>query len=83
TRVVIGECKALDDPRRERRYTEEQYLKSPDEMAALFADIPEALENSVMIAERCSVDVRLGELFLPGSGIPVGMPQDECFRKVS
>ncbi|PKG48846.1 MULTISPECIES: DNA polymerase III subunit alpha [Halomonadaceae] len=83
TRVAIGEGKALDDPRRERRYTEEQYLKSPDEMAALFADIPEALENSVMIAERCSVDVRLGEIFLPEFGIPEDMTQDEFFRKVS
>ncbi|MDQ7732327.1 DNA polymerase III subunit alpha [Halomonas sp. SpR1] len=83
TRVAIGEGKALDDPRRERRYTEEQYLKSPDEMAALFSDIPEALENSVMIAERCSVDVRLGEIFLPEFGIPDGMTQDEFFRKVS
>ncbi|MCO7246518.1 DNA polymerase III subunit alpha [Halomonas sp. Mc5H-6] len=83
TRVAIGEGKALDDPRRERRYTEEQYLKSPEEMAELFADIPEALENSVMIAERCSVDVRLGEIFLPEFGIPEGMTQDEFFRKVS
>tara|TARA_R110002012_G_scaffold95478_2_gene230775 strand:- start:4346 stop:7852 length:3507 start_codon:yes stop_codon:yes gene_type:complete len=83
TRVAIGEGKALDDPRRERRYTEEQYLKSPDEMAALFSDIPEALENSVMIAERCSVDVRLGEIFLPEFEIPEGMTQDEFFRKVS
>ncbi|MGO2241148.1 MAG: DNA polymerase III subunit alpha [Halomonas sp.] len=83
TRVAIGEGKALDDPRRERRYTEEQYLKSPDEMAALFSDIPEALENSVMIAQRCSVDVRLGEIFLPEFEIPEGMTQDEFFRKVS
>ncbi|MDR5875382.1 DNA polymerase III subunit alpha [Halomonas sp. CUBES01] len=83
TRVAIGEGKALDDPRRERRYTEEQYLKSPEEMAELFADIPEALENSVMIAERCSVDVRLGDIFLPEFGIPEGMTQDEFFRKVS
>ena len=83
TRVAIGEGKALDDPRRERRYTEEQYLKSPDEMASLFSDIPEALENSVMIAQRCSVNVRLGEIFLPEFEIPEGMTQDEFFRKVS
>ncbi|MFI0474357.1 DNA polymerase III subunit alpha [Halomonas sp. HMF6819] len=83
TRVAIGEGKALDDPRRERRYTEEQYLKSPEEMAELFSDIPEALENSVMIARRCSVNVRLGEIFLPEFGIPEGMTQDEFFRKVS
>ncbi|MGM0521224.1 MAG: DNA polymerase III subunit alpha [Pseudomonadota bacterium] len=83
TRVAIGEGKAIDDPRRERKYAEEQYLKSPDEMAELFADIPEALENSVMIAKRCSVDVRLGEIFLPEFEIPEGMTQDEFFRKIS
>ncbi|MCH4561957.1 DNA polymerase III subunit alpha [Halomonas sp. EGI 63088] len=83
TRVSIGEGKALDDKRRERRYTEEQYLKSPEEMAELFADIPEALENSVMIAARCSVDVRLGEIFLPEFEIPEGMTRDEFFRKIS
>ncbi|SFU59142.1 DNA polymerase III subunit alpha [Halomonas korlensis] len=83
TRVAIGDGKALDDRRRERHYTEEQYLKSPAEMAELFADIPEALENSVMIATRCNVDVRLGEIFLPEFAIPEGMTQDEFFRKVS
>ncbi|MBZ9558119.1 MULTISPECIES: DNA polymerase III subunit alpha [unclassified Modicisalibacter] len=83
TRVSIGEGKALDDPRRERKYSEEQYLKSPQEMAELFADIPEALENTVMIAARCSVDVRLGEIFLPEFPIPEGMTLDEFFRKVS
>ncbi|SDM17710.1 DNA polymerase III, alpha subunit [Modicisalibacter muralis] len=83
TRVSIGEGKALDDPRRERRYSEEQYLKTPQEMAELFADIPEALENSVMIAARCNADVRLGEIFLPEFPIPEGMTLEEYFRKVS
>uniref|UniRef100_UPI00261EDC73 DNA polymerase III subunit alpha n=1 Tax=uncultured Halomonas sp. TaxID=173971 RepID=UPI00261EDC73 len=83
TRVAIGEGRALDDPRRERKYTEEQYLKSPEEMAELFSDIPEALANSVMIAARCSVEVRLGEIFLPEFEIPEGMTQDEFFRKIS
>jgi DNA polymerase-3 subunit alpha len=83
TRVAIGEGRALDDPRRERRYTEEQYFKSSEEMAALFADIPEALENSLMIAARCNVDVRLGEIFLPEFEIPEGLTLDEYFRQVS
>ncbi|WP_148253288.1 DNA polymerase III subunit alpha [Aidingimonas lacisalsi] len=83
TRVAIGEGKALDDPRRERRYSEEQYLKSPEEMAELFADIPEALENSVLIAARCNVEVRLGEIFLPEFPIPEGMTQETFFRKIS
>lgn len=83
TRVAIGEGRALDDPRRERRYSEEQYLKSADEMVELFQDIPEALENSVEIAKRCNVDVRLGEYFLPEYPIPEGMGMDDFFRKVS
>ncbi len=83
TRVAIGEGKALDDRRREKKYTEEQYLKSPEEMAELFADVPEALTNSVMIAARCSVEVRLGEIFLPEFEIPEGLTRDEYFRKVS
>ena len=83
TRVAIGEDKALDDPRRERRYSEEQYLKSPQEMAELFSDLPEALENSVMIAARCNVDVPLGEIFLPEYPVPDGMSMDGFFRKIS
>lgn len=50
TRVCIHDSRTLDDPRRPKRYSEQQYLKTPEEMAELFADIPEALENSVEIA---------------------------------
>ncbi|MDV2858216.1 MULTISPECIES: DNA polymerase III subunit alpha [Oceanimonas] len=64
-RVAIHDGYTLDDKRRPRRYSPEQYLKSAEEMAELFADIPEALENSVEIAKRCNVTVRLGEYFLP------------------
>jgi DNA polymerase-3 subunit alpha len=64
-RVAIHDGYTLEDKRRPRRYSPEQYLKSPAEMAELFADIPEALENSVEIAKRCNVTVRLGEYFLP------------------
>ncbi|OYD26165.1 DNA polymerase III subunit alpha [Oceanimonas baumannii] len=64
-RVAIHDGYTLDDKRRPKRYSPEQYLKSPEEMAELFADIPEALENSVEIAKRCNVTVRLGEYFLP------------------
>lgn len=83
TRVSIGEGRALDDPRRERRYSEEQYLKRPEEMAALFEDVPEAIQNSVMIAARCNVDVQLGKYFLPEFPVPAGLTLDEFFRKVS
>src|SRR5690606_39692028 len=49
-RVCINEGRTLDDPRRERRYSDQQYLRTPEEMAELFADIPEALANTVEIA---------------------------------
>src|SRR5690606_41089701 len=53
------------------------------EMIELFSDIPEAVENTVEIARRCSVKVRLGEYFLPNYPIPDGMTMDEYFRHVS
>ena len=49
-RVCIHDGRLLSDKRREQRYSDEQYLKSPEEMRAAFADIPEALENAVEIA---------------------------------
>ncbi|WP_369601812.1 DNA polymerase III subunit alpha [Hahella sp. SMD15-11] len=82
-RVCIAEGVTLDDPRRERRFSEEQYLKSPEEMAELFADIPEALENTVEIARRCTVTLKLGTYYLPQYPIPEGMTMDEYFIKVS
>ncbi|HCP55615.1 MAG TPA: DNA polymerase III subunit alpha, partial [Pseudomonas sp.] len=83
TRVCIGEGRSLDDPRRLRNYSDQQYLKTPEEMAELFSDLPEALENTVEIAKRCNIDVQLGTYFLPNFPIPDGMTMDEYFRKVS
>ncbi len=82
-RVCIGEGRALDDPRREKRYTEQQNLKSSEEMVALFSDIPEAIENTVEIAKRCSFDIQLGKYFLPEYPIPEGMTEDSFFEKIS
>ena len=82
-RVCIGESRTLDDPRRDRRFSDQQYLRSAEEMIELFSDIPEAVENTVEIARRCSVKVRLGEYFLPNYPIPEGMTMDEYFRHVS
>ncbi|WP_040261122.1 DNA polymerase III subunit alpha [Pseudomonas massiliensis] len=83
TRVCIGEGRALDDPRRSRNYSDQQYLKSPEEMAELFSDLPDALRNTVEIARRCNIEVKLGKHFLPDYPIPDGMTIDEYFRKVS
>ncbi len=83
TRVCIGEGRTLDDPRRPRIYSDQQYLKTPAEMAELFADIPEALRNSVEIAKRCNIEVQLGTHFLPDFPVPEGMTIDEYLRHVS
>ncbi len=65
TRVCIAQGVTLDDPSRARTYREEQYLRSPAEMAELFADLPEAIANTVEIAKRCSLEVDIGKVFLP------------------
>ncbi len=82
-RVCIHDGRALDDPRRAHLYSEEQYLRSPEEMAELFADIPEALQNTVEIAKRCSLELELGTYYLPKSPIPEGLTEDEYFRQAS
>ena len=79
-RVCIGEGRALDDPRRERRYSEQQYLRTPAEMEELFSDIPEALQNSVEIARRCSLDIELGTYYLPDYPIPDDFEEDPYFK---
>ncbi|AVP93374.1 DNA polymerase III subunit alpha [Aeromonas rivipollensis] len=76
-RVAIHDGYTLMDKRRPRRYSPQQYLRSQEEMCELFADIPEALENTVEIAKRCNVTVRLGEYFLPN--FPTGDMSTEDF----
>lgn len=83
TRVCIGEGRPLDDPRRERKYSDQQYLKSAAEMAELFSDLPEALENTVEIAKRCNIEIQLGKYFLPNFPIPNGMTINDYLRHVS
>ncbi len=82
-RVCIRESRTLDDPRRPRNYTDQQYLRTPQEMAELFADLPEALENSVEIARRCSLVLELGKPYLPDYPVPEGLTMDEYFRQLS
>jgi len=71
-RVCIHEGRGLADADRPRPYSEHQYLRTPQEMAELFADVPEALENTVEIARRCNLDLKLGESFLPAFPVPDG-----------
>ena len=65
TRVCIQQGRTLDDPRRERNYSQAQYLRSAEEMATLFEDVPEALENTVEIAKRCNLNLKLGTYHPP------------------
>jgi DNA polymerase-3 subunit alpha len=82
-RVCISQGYVLGDPKRPRDYSPEQYLKTPEQMVELFSDIPEAIANTVEIAKRCSVGLRLGKSFLPDYPIPAGMTMAEFFVDIS
>ena len=79
-RVSIHDGTQLADPTRPRRYQQVQYLRTPAEMAVLFADLPEALENSVEIARRCSLRLTLGQPRLPDYPVPAGTTPNEFLR---
>lgn len=69
-RVCIQEGMILNDPARPRRYTEQQYLRSPQEMHRLFSDMPSAIANTIEIAKRCNVTYQLGINLLPHFAVP-------------
>jgi len=79
-RVCISQGFVLGDQRRPKAFTEEQYFKSPAEMAALFADIPQALENAYEIARRCNLELELGKSRLPDFPVPEGITLDAYLR---
>jgi len=82
-RVCIQRGRVLDDPNRPRDYSEQQYLRTAQEMAVLFADLPEALSNSVEIAKRCNVELSLGESYLPEYEVPDGLTISEFLEQES
>ncbi len=69
-RVCIASGRVLDDPKRPRDYSAEQYLKSSEEMRELFADVPDAIDNALALATRCNVELKLGEYALPDFPVP-------------
>jgi DNA polymerase-3 subunit alpha len=79
-RVCIHEGTLLADTGRVRRYTSQQYLRSAQEMGQLFADMPEALANTVEIARRCSLPLKLGQSRLPEYPVPEGTTAEEYLR---
>jgi DNA polymerase-3 subunit alpha len=82
-RVCIHDGRLLSDKRREKRYSDEQYLKGPDEMAALFSDLPEALENAERLAMRCNLELEFGTYYLPDFPTPDGMGIGDYLKHAS
>jgi len=69
-RVCIQQGYQLSDPRRPHAYSTEQWLKPADAMADLFADLPEALDNTVELARRCNLELSFGKYYLPAFPVP-------------
>ncbi len=82
-RVCIAEGYVLNDKRRVKQFTDQQYFKTQAEMAKLFADLPEALQNSVEIARRCNLTLKLGKPHLPDFPTPNGETLDDFLRSES
>jgi DNA polymerase-3 subunit alpha len=86
-RVCIAEGEALANPRRVKRFSREQYFKTRAQMAALFADLPSAVANTVQIARRCNLTLVLGKPQLPDFPTPLidgrRMAPDDYFRQAS
>ncbi len=82
-RVCINQGRVLDDSRRPKNYTEQQFLRSEEEMLKLFSDIPEALQNTVEIVRRCNLELELGNNYLPDFPVPDNLTLDEYFINAS
>ena len=82
-RVCISTGRVLDDPKRPREYSAEQYLKSPEQMAALFADVPDAIDNTYALAQRCNLELTLGQYALPAYPVPSNETLDSWIRSQS
>ena len=80
--LCIQTNSALDDPKRLRFGTQEFYFKTPDQMARLFSHAPEALANTIEVADRCNVEFDFGRLKLPDPGVPEGIaPGDYMYQQ--
>ena len=79
-RVCIHQGRRLDDKFRSREFVDQQYMKSPQQMAELFADLPVALDNTVDLARRLNFDLQLGEYSLPEFPVPEGETADGFLR---
>jgi DNA polymerase-3 subunit alpha len=81
--LCIGTGKGFNDPKRLRYDAKQFFLKTPEEMAEVFKDFPDAVANTVRIAERCNVVLKEGENFLPDFDVPPGFTVDTYFEHVA
>ena len=82
-RVCIARGDVLADKSRPKLYSKEQYLKTPEEMISLFADVPSAIANTVEIAKRCNLEGVLSKPQLPLFPTPDGMSLDDYIDQLS
>ncbi|MEO8748728.1 MAG: DNA polymerase III subunit alpha [Rhodanobacter sp.] len=82
-RVCINQGRVLTDRKRPHDYSNQQYLKSPEEMSALFSDLPEALENTVELAKRCNLELTFGQYSLPDFPVPDGHDLNSHIRELA
>jgi DNA polymerase-3 subunit alpha len=80
-RVCIASGRVLDDPKRPRDYSAQQFLRDSAEMAALFADAPDAIDNALDLATRCNLELSLGTYYLPAFPVPEDHTLDSWIRK--
>lgn len=80
--MCIQTGKTMDEENRMKFESSEFYLKSPEEMASLFSYIPEALENTIRIAESCNVTLDFGTIHLPSFRVPEGLTEDEYLNRL-
>ena len=80
--LCIGTGKAFTDPKRLRYDSRNFFLKTPEQMAEAFKDYPDALANTMRIAERCDVRIAEGENYLPNFDVPAGFTLDGYFEHV-
>ncbi len=80
-RVCIATGRVLNDPKRPREYADQQYLKSPEEMRAVFSDCPQAIENAIELGKRLNIEMSFGKYYLPAFPVPVEHTLDSFIRE--
>ncbi|MBI4657045.1 MAG: DNA polymerase III subunit alpha [Elusimicrobia bacterium] len=80
--ICISTNSLVEDADRMRMNTNELYFKSPEEMIALFSDVPDAVKNTLEIAQRCNVKIETGKLYLPHFNVPPPYKGPDAYLKV-